>query len=298
MATIREQALEYLKQLGYANPDEGEIQGAIREVQSGTGGNPVVIPEMQKYVNEIQVVQTQIANLTAQADALKKYGLTDTNQLTQDAGGNWIPLKTPTSPNDVDESKAFENAQKALEPDRTAELADLEKGVETEKQRLQEDWNTYLSDINTGKLRAGTDQEQTLKRQLEQKTEYIQQQEMNIKQNMNTLNRSWMAKGGLFSGARLQAGQEYQTQEQMAKQRYESQLGYTQQQQGEAYNRTLADYQTAQNKGQTAYNRGVYDVGQEKIKNIRSLNEYYNKELAAYAGSTNYASARKFNWGY
>lgn len=45
----------------------------------------------------IEDTQAQIADLQAQAEALKKYGLTDTNQLTKDTTGNWIPkpLETP-----------------------------------------------------------------------------------------------------------------------------------------------------------------------------------------------------------
>ncbi len=330
MATIREQAIEYLKQQGYENLDEGEIQGAIREVQGS-----VVVPELQKYLNEVQVIQTQIANMTAQAVALKKYGLKDTSELTQDATGNWVPKPvnppkgtpmgttsggvqlvadgnggvvaaggtgdtstTPSGVTGVDEAKAFEEAAAALEPDRTTELSELEAGVALEKQRLTEDWTTFINDINTGKLRAGTDQATETQRLLEQKSEWIAQQQMNIRNNMQTLNRNWMQKGGLFSGVRLEAGQNYLTEEQMAKQRYESQLAATQKQVQTGYERTLEDYQRKQALGQTALSRGIEDVGLTRIKNIRSLNQYYRRELSNYAGNTNYASNRMFTLGY
>lgn len=41
--------------------------------------------------SQVTAAQTQLASLQAQQAALKTYNLTDTNQLTQDANGNWVP---------------------------------------------------------------------------------------------------------------------------------------------------------------------------------------------------------------
>ena len=177
-------------------------------------------------------------------------------------------------------------------------MSELETQVATEKQRLSEDWQNYLNDINTGKLRAGTDYESQLRRQLEQKSQYLQQQEFNIKRNMESLNRNWMQKGGLFSGARLQAGQQYQTQEQMAQQQYLGGVNYNVEQLGTQQARTMEDYATAQTKGQLAYTRGTEDVALQRIKDVRSLNEKYNTAIGDYAGKQSYMDWRKNIYGY
>jgi hypothetical protein len=41
--------------------------------------------------SQVTAAQTQLSSLQAQAAALKVYNLTDTNQLTQDASGKWVP---------------------------------------------------------------------------------------------------------------------------------------------------------------------------------------------------------------
>jgi len=177
-------------------------------------------------------------------------------------------------------------------------MSELEQSVTLEKQRLYQDWQTYLNDVNTGKIRAGSDYQTQLQRQLEQKSQYLQQQEFNIKQNTNTLNRNWMQKGGLFSGARLQAGQNYMTQESMAKEQYLGGVNYNVTQLGTTQQRAIEDYATAQTKGQTAYERSVEDVGLQRIKDIRSLTEKYNTAISDYAGQQGYYDYRKASYGY
>jgi len=252
--------------------------------------------QAQQIQQQIQQIQAQLGPLQAQSAALQKYGLTDTNQLMQDAQGNWVPKQQVSMPDEFD--KYLTEAKAYYEPQRVAELSELEQEVKTEKQRLSEDWQNYLNDINTGKLRAGTDYEEQLRRQLEQKSEYIQQQEFNIKQNMQTLNRNWMQRGGLFSGARLYAGQQYMTQEQLAKQAYESGVNYNIGQLETTKTRALEDYATAQQKGQLAYTRGTEDVALQRIKDIRSLNKKYNLDIGSYMDKLGLADYRKSVFGY
>ena len=194
--------------------------------------------------------------------------------------------------------KYLDEAQAYYEPAKQTELSELDQQIATEKQRLQEDWTNYQNDINTGKLRAGTDYESQLRRQLEQKSQYLQQQEFNIKNNMESLNRNWMQKGGLFSGARLEAGQNYQTKEQMAKQNYLSGVNYNVEQLGTSQARAMEDLGTAQQKGQLAYTRGTEDVALQRIKDVRSLNEKYNTAISTYAGQSGYYDWRKNSYGY
>ena len=115
---------------------------------------------------------------------------------------------------------------------------------------------------------------------------------------MQTLNRNWIQRGGLFSGARLYAGQQYMTQEQLAKQAYESGVNYNIGQLETTKTRALEDYATAQQKGQLAYTRGTEDVALQRIKDIRSLNKKYNLDIGSYMDKLGLADYRKSVFGY
>jgi hypothetical protein len=248
-------------------------------------------PSTDQINQQISNVQSQLSPLQAQMVALKKFGLTDTNQLMQDQNGNWIPKGNTTNnkPTQEEIDQAQQEAQQYFGyelPTGQApayypvQMAELEQEVATAKQRLLQDYNKYLDDINTGKLRVGSDYQKQQENALEQKRQELQQQEFNIKQNMNTLNRSWMARGGLFSGARLQAGQNYLTQENMAKQQYLTGWNYQQGQQKTAYERSLEDYQKQQQQLSTNYQRGTEDIALQRLKDIRSLNETYQQAVS------------------
>ena len=248
---------------------------------------------------QISTIQSQLSPLQAQMAALKKFGLTDTDQLTQDENGNWIP-KSDVTPEDSslpeDEyAAALQEAQQYFGyeiPTGQApayypvQMAELEQEVSTAKQRLLQDYNQYLSDIETGKLRVGSDYQKQLENSLEQKRQELQQQEFNIKRNMETLNRNWMARGGLFSGARLQAGQQYLTQEEMAKQKYLTGWEYGQGQQKTGYERALEDYQKKQQTAGTAYTRGTEDIALQRLKDVRSLQETYQEAIGRRMATT------------
>lgn len=266
--------------------------------QAATTGQTSPIDSIQK---QIQQVQDQLKTRQLQVAALQKYGLKDTNELTQDADGNWVPINQTDqteTPMPDEFQKYLDEAQTYYEPAKQTEMSELEKQVKTEKQRLSQDWQQYQNDINTGKIRAGSDYQTQLQRQLEQKSEYLQQQEFNIKQNMNTLNRNWIQKGGLFSGVRLQAGQNYMTQENMAQQQYLSGVNYNLGQLGTQNARTTEDYATSLSKGQTAYSRGEEDITLQRIKDIRSLTEKYNTAIGEYAGQSATYDWRKNIYGY
>ena len=305
-----EQATEYKKTsyggatgLNAALASQGQplTTGSLQPQTLATQTGQNVYSQQTSVQQQIQDIQTKLKTSQLQMAALQKYGLKDTNQLTQDAQGNWVPVaqtQQTEAPMPDEFSKYLDEAQAYYEPAKQTEMSELETQVSTEKQRLAEDWQNYLNDINTGKLRAGTDYESQLRRQLEQKSQYLQQQEFNIKRNMESLNRNWMQKGGLFSGARLQAGQQYQTQEQMAQQQYLGGVNYNVEQLGTQQARTMEDYATAQQKGQLAYTRGTEDVALQRIKDVRSLNEKYNTAIGDYAGKQSYMDWRKNIYGY
>ncbi len=102
----------------------------------------------------------------------------------------------------------------------------------------------------------------------------------------------------MFSGARMQAGQNYLTQEEMAKSQYLSGVNYNLEQLQTSKTRTLEDLMTSQQKGQLGYTRGVEDVALQRIRDIRSLNEKYNLAISNYAGQQNYYDWRKNLYGY
>lgn len=163
------------------------------------------------------------------------------------------------------------------------ELAEYEKEVTTAKQRLLEDYNRYLDDLNTGKVRAGTDYQKQLANALEQKTQWITQQDMTIKQQKDTINRNWISKGGLFSGVRAEDVQNYQAQQDLARQQYMTTYNYNQDTQKTQYERAMEDYQKKQLLLEQTKQRGEEDIALQRIKDIRSLQESYQKAISASA---------------
>jgi hypothetical protein len=103
---------------------------------------------------------------------------------------------------------------------------------------------------------------------------------------MKNLNRQWIGKGGLFSGARLQAGQEYVQEEDMAKQRYLTGWEQGQEHQKMSYERSMEDYGKAQQRAGATYGRGTEDIARQKIKEQRSLQEYYQQAIGQRMANT------------
>jgi len=66
---------------------------------------------------QTQQMQTQLADLQAQQKALQQYGLTDTNQLSRDASGNYVP------------TQGGDNAYNTGNPELDAMLKELQKGL-------------------------------------------------------------------------------------------------------------------------------------------------------------------------
>jgi hypothetical protein len=59
---------------------------------------PATVSPAATTQQQIATVQSQITDLQKQSEALVKYGLSDTNQLTKDASGNYVPKQTTTAP--------------------------------------------------------------------------------------------------------------------------------------------------------------------------------------------------------
>jgi uncharacterized protein YheU (UPF0270 family) len=231
---------------------------------------------------QLEQIQSQLSTKQAQLSALQKYGLQDTKELTQDAQGNWIPKKARED--EFGTSRA--EAEQYYGDWYGRMTGEMEEEVGIAKQRLTEDYQNYLSDIETGKVRVGTDYQKQLERSLEEKRQQLQQQEFNVRQNMENLNRQWMSRGGLFSGARQKSGQEYMTQEDMARERYTTGWEYQQAQQKTGYERSMEDYARMQERAGTTYGRGVDDISRQRLKDLRSLQETYQTAVGQRMGTT------------
>ena len=140
MATVtRQQAIDYLKSLGFSNFDEGEIQGAILDLSGGQN----VYSQQTSVQQQIQDIQAKLKTSQNQLAALQKYGLDNTKKLTKDAQGNWVPIaqtQQTEAPMPDELTKYLGEARAEFDPYKATQLSELEQGVATEKQRLTEDW--------------------------------------------------------------------------------------------------------------------------------------------------------------
>jgi len=177
---------------------------------------------------------------------------------------------------------------------RTEEDYNYEMGLlHDQKNQIYTDYQNYLKDIETGKLRVGEDKERELARALQQKTMFLQQHEAEVKQGRETLNRQWIAKGGLFSGARMEGVGEFQSEADRAKQEYMSSYEYgtenlqteaeramqdytTQQQRtGEGYNVAMQQYQQQAQRYDQLKGRTMEDIARERLTSTRNLQKEY-----------------------
>jgi len=224
------------------------------------------------------------------AEAEKYYGYT----LPKDAAPYQYPEMLQEIINEA------ETARTKVTEDYTYQIDELNR----EKQQLLTEYNQYLEDIKTGKLRVGEDFQLAEARRLEQQTEFMQQKDFDLKRGLEQINRQWIGKGGLYSGPRREAVGEFQTQTEMEKQRYLSQAGYTGQVAETAYQRQLEDYTKQQQRGETAYGfgtqqvasqksryeqlkeRSIQDIALQELKSKRSLQETFQEAIGKRTAQT------------
>lgn len=173
-----------------------------------------------------------------------------------------------------------------------------------EKTNLAQEYQNYLEDINTGKLRVGSEYQKAEEYRLEQKRQYLEQYEFNLTNGMEQLNRQWIGRGGLFSGVRAENVGKYQTQQEMGKQQYLTSWQYNQGTAKTAYEQAIEDYATKQQRlGQTYQQqlgsiglqeqrygalkqRSIEDIALQKIRDIRSLQEKYQAAIGTRMAQT------------
>lgn len=196
--------------------------------------------------------------------------------------------------------KMADMAQTRTEEDYTYQLDE----IGAEKSNLLKEYENYLEDLETGKLRVGSDYQLSEERRLEQKKEFLDQHEFTLKQGLETLHRGWVGKGGLWAGPRFEAAATYGTQAGMEKERYLSQYEYGGKVAETGYERRMEDYLTQEKRGGEAYQTGLGEIGRRtgryeqlkergmedialgRIKDIRSLQEKFQEAVAGRMATT------------
>ena len=170
--------------------------------------------------------------------------------------------------------------------------------VVADKQKLIRDYENYMEDIKTGKLRVGEDKQIAEARRLEQEKEFLMQHSANLKVGLENLQRGWIQRGGLFSGVRREAAQLYGAEAERERQRYLSASEYQRQQTETGYQRAMQDYLTKEQRIGAEYQAGLTDISSResqyeklkerklaeiartRIKDIRSLQEAFQEAVA------------------
>jgi len=171
--------------------------------------------------------------------------------------------------------------------------------MQRDKQSLSQDYQNYLQDIETGKTRAGTDYQKDQEKRLEQRRMELEANEIKTKQSLEALHRGWISRGGLYAGPRFESGAEASRLAELSRQQYLSGSEYGIGQAKTAYERAMEDYMNKQTRAGQAYmpaaagleaqeaqlavskQRTVGDIAQARIKDIRSLQETYQKAIAS-----------------
>lgn len=114
--------------------------------------------------------------------------------------------------------------------------------INNSRQNLQQEHSLYMEELRTGKLRAGSDEQKTKERLLQDKARMLEQMQSDQTVKMQNLQRSYISRGGLFSGVRQQAGKRQE-------EGYQRDVGGVEQQTGrgiedaqERYQRAMEDY--------------------------------------------------------
>lgn len=226
----------------------------------------------------------------AQAEAEKYYGYT----IPKEMAPYQYPQQEQEIQSEIDKytARALENYQNSL------------SGISLEKRQLLDQYNNLKADIETGKIRAGSDQQRDLEKKLEDKRIYLENQEITNKNALDNLQRNWISKGGLFAGPRYESAGELGTQQSLANQSYMSGFEYQTGAQKTAYERALEDYATNLQRGGQTYQTGLQgtaleetqalqtktrsteDIALQKIRDIRQLQETYQQAIASRMGQT------------
>jgi len=77
--------------------------------------------------------------------------------------------------------------------------------IGVQRQALQKEYQLYMEEIETGRLRVGSDQQKTLARVLEDKKNALDQLAFKEQQNLRSIQQGFISREGLFSGSRGRA---------------------------------------------------------------------------------------------
>jgi hypothetical protein len=192
---------------------------------------------------QLSAAQTQLADLQAQQKALEQSGLTDTNQLTKDTSGNYVPTSTlPYDTGNEDLNTMLKSFQDTLNstigsgkivnpninitPELTKQWAD--QASQELDPYYQSQFQAVKSDLSTDLNYLSDQYNQTVKSQQEQ-----------FKQNLATQRESEAGAGTIFSGGRLTREQELAKANERNIESLGTTLGYQAQKQGTTAERSI-----------------------------------------------------------
>ena len=223
---------------------------------SSTTGQPITPPAPvtppitpQSVQEQIGTTQSQIADLQAQQAALTKYGLTDTEQLTKDASGNYVPIDTGDGGDgdEYDTGNEDFNAFLKFAQDLLQQMKDSGKIVnpaieitpelikQFEEQAIAEYSPYYKGQFSAIKGDLETD----LSYLSEQYKRAVESKETTFKQNLETQREAEASRGMIFSGGRMTREQSLAQAEERSIAGLGTSLGYQAQKAGTKAERTI-----------------------------------------------------------
>lgn len=269
--------------------------------------------ELEKRIAE---TQSKIEELQAEAEEKR---LEEEERATREEAEKYYGYELPTEGavyKYPEERAELEAEAKRLE---TRAIEDYQYNLEAiglEKQKLIQDYQDYLTDIETGKLRVGESHQKDLERQLEERRMWLEEQEFGMRRNVEVLQRGWIGRGGLFAGPRLTAVREYGEEEAMVKERYLGGWEYGKEAATTTYEEAMEDYLTKTKRGTQAYEMGLTDItrrtagyeqlkgrtlediAQARLQDVRALQTKYEEAIYGRMGATQFADWRKKLYGY
>jgi hypothetical protein len=173
---------------------------------------PIPSPTIQSTQQQISTTQSQITDLQAQQQALQQYGLTDTEQLTKDTSGNYVPKETnvyDTGNKDLNVIlKSIQDILKSIVDSGKIVNPNIEIDASLIKQ-FQEQAEAEFSPYYKGQFSAiKGDLETDLSYLSEQYKQTVETQQAQFKQNLAYQRESEAEKGTIFSGGRMTREQE------------------------------------------------------------------------------------------
>ena len=330
MANIitKEQQINLAKRAASASKSSSSSSSSKTKSSSSTSSTKKTssTSSTKSVASQVAEIQAKLSDLKAQQTALQKYNVKDTKDLSKDSSGNYVPKSQMEeaqdaikesqnyfgyNPSETYSYKDYEEEEKAI----ANEYAQYEEEainkykydlsqLQVDKQKLAQQYQQYIADLETGKIRVGEETQTETARLLAEKANWLQQNEISTKQNLDTLQRGWIAKGGLFSGVRAQSADQFNAQSQLQKEAYTANNDYNVKEQQTKYQQAMEDYLSKKNYAAQQYQTdtkandlqeqrlgqikeyNIQNYQAQKLKDMQKFQESYQSAIASRAAST------------